>query len=78
MSDDWGLLDKDGDAEPTCPKCENILEWVECDRCGGEGLDGHDCGEDTCACLDPEPNEQCEQCSGEGGWYRCWRCEKRR
>ena len=31
-------------------------EWVDCWQCGGEGWFGHDCGEDTCCCLDPEDN----------------------
>lgn len=44
--------------------------WVECWQCGGEGSDGHDCGEDTCCCLWPEDNVTCDICLGKGGWYR--------
>lgn len=36
-----------------------------CGYCGGFG-GGHDCGEDTCCCLDPEPNVPCDFC-GEMG-----------
>lgn len=45
-----------------------VGEWVECDVCGGTGVDGHECGEDTCACAEPEDNETCAQCYGDGGW----------
>lgn len=54
-----------------CQHCGRELEWVECDQCDSEGLWGHDCGEDCCACLDPEPNEPCAQCAGQGGWWWC-------
>ena len=43
-------------------------EWIDCWNCGGEGYTHHDCGEDTCACLVPELNVECEVCEGEGGW----------
>jgi hypothetical protein len=36
-----------------------------CYRCHGEG-GWHDCGEDTCCCLDPHVNEICKVCDGEG------------
>lgn len=39
--------------EEICPDCHGEGEW-------------HDCGEDTCCCLNPEPNEYCEHCDGEG------------
>lgn len=44
--------------------------WIGCWQCGGEGTNGHDCGEDCCACLDPEENVRCDICNGRGGWYR--------
>lgn len=75
MSDDWGLLDKDGDAEPICMECEATLQWFDCEQCE-DGMAGHDCGEDCCACLDPELNEACDICDGMGGWYACPVCEK--
>ena len=48
--------------------------WVECWQCAGEGSDEHDCGDDTCVCLQPENNVQCDICRGNGGWYRCYTC----
>lgn len=38
----------------------------ECWNCGGEGFSYHDCGEDTCCCLYPEPNVLCDICWGKG------------
>ncbi len=59
-----------------CRCCE--VSWEACDLCGGEGLDGHDCGEDTCCCLYPEDNETCHQCDGAGGWGICFgRCDSK-
>jgi hypothetical protein len=60
--------------EPTGPYCQHCgweLERELCDQCDGEGLYGHDCGEDCCPCLDPEDNEPCDLCGGEGGWWVC-------
>lgn len=42
--------------------------WVECWNCAGDGIDGHDCGEDCCCCAEPEDNVTCSICDGEGGW----------
>lgn len=56
-----------------CP-CGTELEWQECTQCLGEGVDGHDCGEDCCCCLDPEDNICCDICEGEGGWMGCPIC----
>jgi hypothetical protein len=65
----------DGEMGPrsvaVCTKCGADAEWHECESCGGEGLDGHDCGEDCCNCLDPEDNLDCFVCEGEGGWWTC-------
>ena len=71
MSDDWGLYDRDHDASPICRECESDLDWVVCDVCDGSGFSGHDCGEDCCACIDPEDNEVCAECMGVGGWLTC-------
>jgi hypothetical protein len=43
--------------------------WEDCWQCGGEGVSGHDCGEDTCCCLDQSDNIICDICNGEGGYY---------
>lgn len=61
----------EADAGPICSECEGELEWVECSECGGDGMGDHDCGEDCCACLFPEPNVRCEMCAGVGGWIFC-------
>jgi len=42
-----------------------------CEQCGGDGVDGHDCGEDTCCCMYPADNETCDICQGEGGFMTC-------
>jgi hypothetical protein len=41
------------------------LDYVACWHCFGEGA-FHECGEDTCCCLDKSPNVDCEECGGEG------------
>lgn len=62
--------------EPACLGCaaecisEEYEEWEPCDWCGGDGTSGHDCGEDTCCCLEPEENVTCHICDGKGGWKR--------
>jgi hypothetical protein len=62
----------DDEHGPYCPVCGAAMDWEDCDRCGGDGYDGHDCGEDVCCCLEPEDNEPCEQCDGKGGWWSCY------
>ncbi len=59
---------------PYCADCPSELEWVECASCGADGVTGHDCGDDTCCCVDPEDNLRCDTCDGEGGWWRCYSC----
>ncbi len=46
----------------------DAMEWETCGECGGDGVVGHYCGEDCCACLHPEENQRCATCDGEGGW----------
>lgn len=43
-------------------------DWTTCESCAGDGVVGHDCGEDTCRCLNPQENVKCDTCGGEGGW----------
>lgn len=57
-----------------CEKCGAQLEYRTCEHCGGEGVSGHDCGEDTCCCLDPEDNIPCDYCDGTGHWLACPVC----
>lgn len=65
-------------AHEICPRCGCCsFVWERCDTCCGARMNGHDCGEDTCCCLDPEENETCEVCDGEGGWSMCLgRCDE--
>ena len=59
------------DYDCQCARCGSSMTRVECESCGGEGVTGHDCGEDCCCCLNPEDNIQCDICNGEGGWWQC-------
>ena len=59
--------------EAVCKKCGSDVAWVECENCD-DGYSHHDCGEDTCCCLDPYPNVPCDICNGEGGWHICLNC----
>ncbi len=70
-----GNMWNDHDVCERCGCCDT--EWVDCYFCGGEGVIGHDCGEDTCCCLYPEDNIQCDICGGAGGWRECiGHCDK--
>lgn len=57
-----------------CEKCHAEKEWKECYNCDEDGFSDHDCGEDCCCCLHPEPNVVCDICEGHGGWYVCYAC----
>lgn len=48
------------------PPDDDGPERIDCWDCGGEGVTHHDCGEDTCHCLNPEDNVTCETCGGRG------------
>lgn len=54
-----------------CARCGSSLAFERCEMCGGDGLDGHDCGEDSCCCMDPEPNLTCDACRGRGSFPQC-------
>lgn len=64
--------------ECQCARCGSSLDFEQCEHCGGEGVDGHECGEDCCCCLNPEDNIPCDVCGGIGGWWKClssrWWC----
>lgn len=58
--------------EELCPICECCsMSSEDCDNCGGTGFSGHDCGEDVCCCADPEDDDPCDWCDGEGGHLAC-------
>lgn len=59
---------------PRVCQCGEEKEYRECWNCGGDGTDGHDCGEDTCCCFVPEDNATCDICRGEGGFLVCPSC----
>ena len=54
-----------------CARCGSSLTFEDCEGCGGDGLYGHDCGEDSCCCLNPEDNVPCDICRGEGAFPVC-------
>jgi hypothetical protein len=54
--------------------CGTELAWKDCYNCE-DGFSDHDCGEDCCCCLHPEPNVTCDICEGEGGWMACPLCD---
>ena len=58
----------------TCGVCGGEVEAESCDQCE-DGLSYHDCGEDTCCCLDPSPNVICNSCGGTGYWWYCLQCK---
>lgn len=54
-----------------CPQCHAMLELESCWSCMGNG-GFHNCGEDTCVCLDKETlQDVCEECDGEGAYLVC-------
>lgn len=61
-----------------CDKHGREKEWADCWNCdtdaGTYGFSSHDCGDDTCCCLFPEPNVRCDICNGEGGYLLCSIC----
>ena len=44
-----------------------MTDYTTCQGCGGLG-EYHDCGEDTCCCLNPEASDmwECHECEGHG------------
>lgn len=57
--------------EYRCGRCGSSIVFEDCPNCGGVGFTGHDCGEDSCCCLDPEENLACEICRGTGTFSTC-------
>lgn len=62
------------DEPELCKKCNVPLVWKSCYNCGGEEYTHHDCGDDTCACLNPVNNVECDICEGYGGFDICENC----
>lgn len=47
---------------------EPDAEWIECYNCE-DGYSHHECGDDTCVCLNPVSNVVCDICDGKAGWW---------
>ena len=60
-----------------CENCQGEMERIECTFCNEDGFMLHDCGEDTCACLDDSPNVLCDTCDGRTCWWVCPHCIKK-
>lgn len=58
------------DADCQCARCGSSCEYLDCPNCE-DGFAGHDCGDDFCPCLYPEPNVVCDWCGGSGGAWHC-------
>lgn len=56
-----------------CHGCGRDMVWRVCPNCE-DGFNGHDCGEDCCCCVHPQPNVPCDTCEGKGGWWICTSC----
>lgn len=69
MSDDYEICDE---------QCEKCGHWEvrrrECTELDCEDGYYHDCGEDCCCCLHPEPNRACDECKGHGVLVWCPNC----
>lgn len=61
-------MSRDGICQ-ACKCCEKAAE--DCWNCGGDGYSSHDCGEDSCCCLDPHDNVRCDICRGRGYTMVC-------
>lgn len=59
-------------SDELCPNCGHQAYEREC-NCD-DGIDGHECGEDVCCCLEPEENVECDECEGYGNHCWCKRC----
>lgn len=57
-----------------CEKCSNQKQPAHCWHCAGAG-GFHDCGDDTCCCLDPDSfTNECDICDGAGEYMLCPVC----
>lgn len=67
MSDNYDI------SETPCPNCKH--GHTHRSECGCEdGYSHHNCGEDCCMCLYPDPNIVCDDCQGRGGHNWCPNC----
>lgn len=70
-------LDDEIDFDDSCEKCGCSLQVETCWQCGGAG-GWHDCGDDTCCCLNPDEdlNDECDICNGKGEYSFCPKCAR--
>ena len=77
MNVDAQIEDYDYDVEAgdtSCPKCGGETRARRCSSCeDGYSDSDHDCGEDVCCCLNPEPG-RCSECLGKGHLEWCPTC----
>ena len=67
----------DHDVDPEiCPVCGNVREFEDCYECAGEGFTD-DYEEDPINAV-PGEFSVCSVCRGQGGWWVCWLCAKKR
>ena len=57
--------------ESKCARCGSSAPTDDCEHCGGEGVTGHDCGEDCCCCAAPEDKVVRGICWGRGFFESC-------
>lgn len=56
-----------------CPICGAEMAWIECFECGGEGeFDWETLQDEDPLWYGPDDTEQCNACSGKGGWWECF------
>ena len=67
----WVRPDYDHAYEYRCGRCGSDGSFEDCEDCYGTGVSGHECGEDTCSCTDPEDNIICATCLGTGVFFNC-------
>lgn len=61
----------------TCGRCGGEMERVVCERCDGEGLTRFgELYEEDPLWYTPNDKEQCGDCAGAGGWWRCGNSEE--
>jgi len=59
-----------------CKRCQCEAEWRDCPECDEDGFTHHECGEDTCACINKSNNVVCDNCDGATGFWICPKCRK--
>lgn len=69
------MIERDDEifSEEDCPKCGSEIRTSACDNCE-DGASYHDCGDDTCCCLNPMANVRCSDCGGHGIYHWCPTC----